>query len=67
MNTEQTSENIFTYINIVNRLIIIQMKVLRIMDFKDQLFRSSPLFSENKILKFGDKITLENINISIGK
>ena len=67
MNTEQTSENIFTYINIVNRLIIIQMKVLRIMDFKDQLFGSSPLFSENKILKFGDKITLENINISIGK
>ena len=67
MNTEQTSENIFTYINIVNRLIIIQMKVLRIMDFKDQLFRSSPLFSENRILKFGDKITLENINISIGK
>ena len=67
MNTEQTSENIFTYINIVNRLIIIQMKVLRIMDFKDQLFRSSPLFSENRLLKFGDKITLENINISIGK
>ena len=30
------------------------------MNFKDQLFRSSPLFSENNILKFGEKITLEN-------
>ena len=32
-----------------------------IMNFKDQLFHSSPLFSENNILKFIDKITLENI------
>ena len=31
------------------------------MNFKEQLFHSSPLFSENNILKFGDKITLENI------
>ena len=31
------------------------------MNFKDQLFHSSPLFSSNNILKFGDKITLENI------
>ena len=31
------------------------------MNFKDQLFHSSPLFSENNILKFIDKITLENI------
>ena len=31
------------------------------MNFKDQLFHSSPLFSENNILKFTDKITLENI------
>ena len=29
--------------------------------FKDQLFHSSPLFSEKNILRFGDKITLENI------
>ena len=29
--------------------------------FKDQLFHSSPFFSENNILKFGDKITLANI------
>ena len=39
-------------INAVNRLIILQKKALRIMNFKDQLFHSSPLFSENNILKF---------------
>ena len=48
-------------INTVNRLIILQKKALRIMKFKDQLFHSIPLFSENNILKFIDKITLENI------
>ena len=48
-------------INTVNKLIILQKKALRIMNFKDQLFHSIPLFSENNILKFGDKITLENI------
>ena len=31
------------------------------MYFKDQLFHSSPFFSSNNILKFGDKNTLENI------
>ena len=31
------------------------------MNFKDQLFNSSLLFSSNIILKFGDKIILENI------
>ena len=31
------------------------------MNFKDQLFHSSPLFSENNILKFNDKITFGNI------
>ena len=36
-------------INTVNRLIILQKKALRIMNFKDQLFHSSPLFSENNI------------------
>ena len=40
------------------------------MNFKDQLFHLSPLFSENNILKFGDQIALENIlfvNKSINK
>ena len=31
------------------------------MNFKDRLFHSSPLLHSNNILKFGDKITLENI------
>ena len=48
-------------INTVRRLIVLQKKALRIMNFKDQWFHSSPLFSSNNILKFGDKITLENI------
>ena len=48
-------------INTVRILIILQKKALRIMNFKDQSFHSSPLFSSNNILKLGDKITLENI------
>ena len=31
------------------------------MNFKDQLFHSSPLFSEDNIKKFTDKITLDEI------
>ena len=31
------------------------------MNFKDQLFNLIPLCSSNNILKFGDKITLQNI------
>ena len=45
----------------VNRLIILQKKALRIINFKDQLYDSSPLFSENSILKFSDNIVLEYI------
>ena len=48
-------------INRVRRWIILQNKALRVINFRDQLFHSSPLFSSNNILKFGDKITLENI------
>ena len=48
-------------INAIRRLIILQKKALPIMNFKDQLFRSRPQSSSYNILKFGDKITLENI------
>ena len=48
-------------INTVTRLIILQKKALRILNFKDQLFHSSPHSSSSNILKFGDKMTLENI------
>ena len=49
-------------INTVRKLIVLWKKALLIMNFKDQLFHSSPCFSLNNILKFGNKITLENIN-----
>ena len=45
----------------VRRLFIVQKKALRIMNFKDQLFQSSLRFFSNNILKFGDKIILEDI------
>ena len=48
-------------IDTVTGLIILQKRALRIMNFKDQLFQSSPLFFSNNILKLGDKITLGNI------
>ena len=48
-------------INTIRRLIIIQKKALRIMNFKDKLFHSSQLFSSNNISKSGDKITLEKV------
>ena len=53
-------------ITTVNRLIILQKKALRNMNFKDQLFHSGTLFSENNILKFCDKINLEHI-LSVNK
>ena len=49
------------YINTVNRFIILQKKALRIMNFQNQLFHSSPLFSQNNILKFIVKIIWENL------
>ena len=48
-------------INAVRRLIILQKKVVEIMNFKGILFHSSPLFSSDNILKFDGKITLKNI------
>ena len=35
------------------------------MDFEDQLLQSYPDVSKNNILKFGDKITPQNILLSI--
>ena len=49
------------YINRVNRLTILQKKALRIKQLISQLFHSSPLFSTNNVLKFRNKISLENI------
>ena len=48
-------------INTVNRSFILQKKALRTMNFKGQLFHTRSLFFKNNILKFGGKITSENI------
>ena len=48
-------------INSDNRLIILQKKALRIKNLIGQLLDSDPLFCTNNILKFSNKISLENI------
>ena len=45
-------------IQLIDSLFLIRKHYVRIMNFKDQLFHLSPLFSENNILKFTDKISL---------
>ena len=43
------------------RILILQKKAARIINFKPRNFHTSPLFKQNSILKFQDKICLENI------
>ena len=45
----------------IQRIIILQKKVVRIISFQPRIFHTSPLFKQNSILKFQDKICLENI------
>ena len=45
----------------IQRIIIFQKKVIRIINFQPRNFHTSPLFKQNAILKFEDKICLENI------
>ena len=45
----------------IKRLIILQKKILRIINFKPRNCHTSPLFKENFILKLIDKVHLENI------
>ena len=45
----------------LSRIIILQKKALRIMNFQSRNSHSSPLFKSNHILKLEDKILLENI------
>ena len=40
---------------------ILQKKAVRIINFQPKNFHTSPLFKQNSILKFQDKICLENI------
>ena len=46
--------------NAINRLVIIQKKALRIINFQPHNSHSSPLFKTSFILKFSDEVTLEN-------
>ena len=45
----------------VSRIVILQKKTLRIMNFQSRDSHSSPLFKSNHILKLEDKILIENI------
>ena len=45
----------------IQRIIILQKKAVRIINFQPRNFHTSPLFKKNSILKFQDKICLENI------
>ena len=45
----------------MSRIIILQKKALRIMNFQSRDSHSSPLFRSNNILKPEDKILIENI------
>ena len=47
--------------NVINRLVIIQKKALRIMNYQPRNSHTSPLFRKAAVLKFKDKINLENI------
>ena len=45
----------------IQRIIILQKKAIRIINLQPRNFHTSPLFKQNFILKFQDKICLENI------
>ena len=45
----------------IQRIIILQKKAVRIINLQPRNFHTSPLFKQNSILKFQDKICLENI------
>ena len=46
--------------SIIQRIIILQKKTIGIINFQPRNFLTSPLFKQNSILKFQDKISLEN-------
>ena len=48
-------------LNAVSRIVILQKKALRIMNFQSRDSHSSPLFKSNHILKLEDKMLIENI------
>ena len=46
---------------IIQQIVILQKKPIRIINFQPRNSHTSPLFKQNSILKFQDKICLENI------
>ena len=46
----------------IQRIIILQKKAIRIINYQPRNFYASPLFKQNSNLKFQDKICLENIS-----
>ena len=48
--------------NVVSRIVILQKKALKIMNFQSRDSHSSPLFKSNHFLKLEDKILIENIS-----
>ena len=45
----------------IQQILILQKKAVRIINFQPRNFHTSPLFKQNTILKFENKICLENI------
>ena len=45
----------------IQQILILQKKAVRIINFQPRNFHTSPLFKQNSILKFQDKICLKNI------
>ena len=45
----------------IQRILILQKKAVRIINFQPRNFHTSPLFQQNSILKFQDKICLKSI------
>ena len=45
----------------IQQIIILQKTAIRIINFQPRNFHTSPRFKQNSILKFQDKISLENI------
>ena len=45
----------------IQQIIILQKRAIRIINFQPRNFHTSPLFKQNSVLKFQDKICIENI------
>ena len=45
----------------MSRIFTLQKKAMRIITFQSRNYHSSPLFSKLKLLKFNDKVHLENV------